>query len=207
MRSADAVVYFEGREVRPSKILCVGRNYVEHIAELGNEIPEQMVVFNKPPSSISAKLKAFHGEPLHYEAEIALLIGSSGFEAVAPGIDLTRRQLQSQLKASGLPWERAKAFDGAAVFGEFVACDQLPEHCTLELQINGSRAQYGSVAQMLYKPADILQELATYTTLLPGDIVMTGTPSGVGQVQPGDAFSARIERDGQLLAEAGWVAV
>ena len=132
-------------EYAPAKIVCVGRNYVAHIAELGNEMPGQMVVFNKPPSSIAAELKSFHDEPLHYETEIALLVGGSGFEGVAPGIDLTRRQLQSTLKEKGLPWERAKAFDGAAVFGEFVRCDALDERCELELLIDGQRTQHGSV--------------------------------------------------------------
>ncbi len=206
MQSGMGVVYFQGREIRPSKIVCVGRNYAEHIAELGNEVPGQMVVFNKPPSSIGATLASFLGEPLHYETEIALLMGASGFEAVAPGIDLTRRQLQSQLKSKGLPWERAKAFDGSAVFGAFASCSELPGECTLELCIDGQRTQYGSVEQMLYPPAVILEELASYTSLLPGDIVMTGTPSGVGEIVKGSRYDAVIARDGEPLASASWVA-
>ena len=101
-----------GVETTPSKIVCVGRNYVAHIEELGNEVPEQMVVFGKPNSAIGNKLQAFHGgEPLHYEGEIALAISNGRATAAGFGLDLTKRTLQGQLKKKGLPWERAKAFD------------------------------------------------------------------------------------------------
>ncbi len=114
----------DGAAVTPSKIVCVGRNYVAHIEELGNEIPEQMVVFNKPNSAIGDTLYANLGEPLHYESELAFMVRAGQLAAVAFGLDLTRRELQSRLKHRGLPWERAKAFDGAALFSSSCRCLQ-----------------------------------------------------------------------------------
>ncbi|MFA0697572.1 fumarylacetoacetate hydrolase family protein, partial [Vibrio sp. 10N.222.49.C9] len=103
-------VTLENQSFTPSKILCVGRNYAAHIEELGNEIPEDMVVFMKPNSSLSQQLNSFHDEPLHYEAELCFLVKDGEFSGVAIGLDLTKRETQSALKAKGLPWERAKAF-------------------------------------------------------------------------------------------------
>ncbi|MDW3642689.1 fumarylacetoacetate hydrolase family protein, partial [Vibrio sp. 1291-1] len=111
-----SVIQVEEKKVEVGKVLCVGRNYVEHIHELDNAIPEQMVVFNKPSTSVSTILRSFHQEPLHYEAEICFLIKDGQYAAVGLGLDLTKRGLQSSLKKQGLPWERAKAFDGSAVF-------------------------------------------------------------------------------------------
>ena len=114
------VVNFEEQSISPSKIICIGRNYVDHIAELGNEVPDEMVVFLKPNSAISSKLQSYHQEPLHYEAELCFLYQQGHFTAVAIGLDLTKRNLQAKLKTKGLPWERAKSFNGAAVFSDFV---------------------------------------------------------------------------------------
>ena len=108
------------RVVVPSKVVCVGRNYVAHIKELNNEIPEDMVLFIKPNSAISDVLKSFHHEAIHYEAELCFLFEGGVFIAVGLGLDLTKRSLQSELKAKGLPWERAKAFDGSAVMSQFI---------------------------------------------------------------------------------------
>jgi len=113
-------VNFNGREVTPSKIVCIGRNYVEHIEELGNEIPSSMVIFMKPNSAIKSKLISNDVEPIHYEGEISFMMLDGKIRGVGFGLDLTKRGLQSKLKAKGLPWERAKAFDGAAVFSDFV---------------------------------------------------------------------------------------
>ena len=190
-------VTVNGNCVTPSKIVCVGRNYVEHIEELGNSLPEEMVVFLKPNSAITQELHSTLEEPLHYEAEICLLFEKGGFAAVGFGLDLTKRGLQDRLKAKGLPWERAKAFDGSAVFSEFV---QLPEdglELTVELDINGINVQRGGTALMLYKPDTILAELLTFISLNDGDIVMTGTPKGVGRVRAGDEFLGRIKADGR----------
>jgi len=113
-------IYVGERSVAPAKIVCVGRNFVEHIEELGNEIPENMVIFLKPNSAVAEDLRACHDEPLHYEGELCFLFEKGRFAAVGFGLDLTKRNLQSQLKVKGLPWERAKAFDGSVVFSSFV---------------------------------------------------------------------------------------
>ncbi|MBY8196284.1 fumarylacetoacetate hydrolase family protein [Vibrio fluvialis] len=200
-------VRFEEQAVSPSKILCVGRNYVEHVKELNNAIPDQMVVFNKPNSSISSTLRAFHEEPLHYETEISFVVENGQYVGVGLGLDLTKRELQSQLKQKQLPWERAKAFDGSAVFSRFVSLAGLDiEHLSLELFINYVRVQCGGVSQMMFKPAMILQELQSYTTLFDGDIVMTGTPQGVGVVHAGDVFLGRLKCGEQTLLEIEWLA-
>ncbi|MGR5220464.1 fumarylacetoacetate hydrolase family protein [Vibrio parahaemolyticus] len=192
----------------PSKILCVGRNYVEHIHELGNEIPENMVVFNKPNSSIASELHAYLDEPLHYEAEICFLIKDKALFAVGFGLDLTKRGLQSQLKGKGLPWERAKAFDHSAKFSRFVPLEDMDvAQLEVELFINSMRMQLGSTQQMIYKPEVIVSELSSYTELEDGDIIMTGTPQGVGEIVEGDRFLGRIKQAGKTIIEVEWVAI
>ncbi|WP_206485454.1 fumarylacetoacetate hydrolase family protein [Thalassotalea sp. G2M2-11] len=199
-------VTLAGQAVTPSKIVCIGRNYVDHIAELGNEIPNEMVVFNKPNSAISTQLFAVHHEPLHYEAEICFLVNNGQFCAVGFGLDLTKRALQSRLKQKGLPWERAKAFDGSAVFSDFVAIKQsdINEQLQLRLLIDDVERQKGGVQQMMYKPGIILDELSLYTHLDDGDIVMTGTPKGVGQIESGTTFIGMIMLGDQVLVSQTW---
>jgi 2-keto-4-pentenoate hydratase/2-oxohepta-3-ene-1,7-dioic acid hydratase in catechol pathway len=193
--------------VYPTKVICVGRNYLEHIHELNNAVPEQMVVFNKPSTSISSVLRATHQEPLHYEGEICFLIKNNQFNAVGLGLDLTKRGLQSKLKEKGLPWERAKAFDGSAVFSRFIPVAGLDiNSLEIELFINCVRVQKGDVSQMMYPPQVILQELQSYTTLQDGDVIMTGTPQGVGEVHRGDLFLARLKCKDETLIEIEWVA-
>ncbi|HCH1620913.1 TPA: fumarylacetoacetate hydrolase family protein [Vibrio parahaemolyticus] len=202
-----SVIQVEEKKVEVGKVLCVGRNYVEHIHELDNAIPEQMVVFNKPSTSVSTILRSFHQEPLHYEAEICFLIKDGQYAAVGLGLDLTKRGLQSSLKKQGLPWERAKAFDGSAVFSRFVPLEGIDIHdLNLELLINCVRVQKGHVQQMLYPPFSILDELSSYTTLQDGDVVMTGTPQGVGEVHQGDVFLGRLKCGDVTLLEIEWVA-
>jgi len=197
-------VVVDGEIVTPSKVICIGRNYAEHIAELGNEIPEDMVVFIKPNSAISDQLIGYHQEPLHYEGEICLMVKDGKFCAVGFGLDLTKRALQLQLKKKGLPWERAKAFDGAAVLSEFVTFDCIDDQLALELSINGKLVQQGSVAQMLYKPQRILEQLSTFMTLEDGDIVMTGTPKGVGEIPSNSTFEAKVFSHNVLLLTHQW---
>jgi len=195
------------KKVKPSKVLCIGRNYVEHIKELNNVIPDEMVVFNKPNSSISNRLRSFHQEALHYEAEICFMVRRKKLAAVGFGLDLTKRDLQSRLKEKRLPWERAKAFDGSAVLSRFEPLDGADiDDLNIELFINGVRIQSGHVSQMLYPPRVILQELSRYTNLVTSDIVMTGTPAGVGVVYPGDIFTGRIKCGDKVIVEAEWVA-
>ncbi len=198
-------VMVRGQSVTPSKIVCVGRNYVAHVKELGNEIPEQMVFFIKPNSAISSTLLSAHQEPLHYESELSFVYEDGKFVAVGLGLDLTKRQLQSKLKAKGLPWERAKSFDGSALFSPFVAFKQL-DLLTLRLEINGKTRQSGGVDLMMHNPDAILEEIQTFLTLENGDIVMTGTPEGVGQVEQGDQFLGRVLENGRELIAAEWVA-
>jgi 2-keto-4-pentenoate hydratase/2-oxohepta-3-ene-1,7-dioic acid hydratase in catechol pathway len=195
------------KNVKPSKVICIGRNYVDHIKELNNAIPDEMVVFNKPNSSITSHLSAFHQEPLHYEAEICFLIRRKKLAAVGFGLDLTKRALQSKLKEKGLPWERAKAFDGSAVLSRFEPLDTVDlDDLSIELFINGARTQAGHVNQMLYPPRVILQELSSYTRLETSDIIMSGTPAGVGVVHKGDVFTGRIKSAGRTIIECEWVA-
>ena len=183
-------ITLQNKNIQPSKIVCIGRNFVAHIAELNNEIPDEMVIFNKPNSAISTQLLSMHDTQLHYEAELCFLYQQGTFYAVAVGLDLTKRALQSQLKTKGLPWERAKAFTGSALFSDFVTFDSIEQDFAVELDINTKRRQTGSVAMMLYSPQEILQEILSFIELEDGDIVMTGTPSGVGEIVAGDVFSA-----------------
>ena len=193
--------------IQPTKIVCVGRNYVAHIEELGNKVPESMVVFNKPNSAITDILHSqIDGHVLHYESELAFTVASGKLAAVGFGLDLTKRALQSHLKEKGLPWERAKAFDGAALFSKFVALPSEIEHLSLQLDVDGEQRQAGGVQLMLYRPEFILEEIARFTTLEDGDIIMSGTPSGVGKVQSGQTFKGRVLLGDRPLVSAAWIA-
>jgi len=190
----------------PGKIVCVGRNYAAHIEELKNEVPDEMVVFSKPNSAISDQLIAIHQEAINYEGELSFVIEGGRFVAVGFGLDLTKRALQEKLKAKGLPWERAKAFDGAALFSPFVRISEVDPALTLELEINGTTVQKADTSLMLYKPASILEEISSFMTLNDGDIVMTGTPKGVGIIQPGDQYCGKITLRDKIVTQAEWIA-
>ncbi len=198
-------IRFGAQQVQPSKVVCIGRNYADHIAELNNEVPAQAVIFMKPNSAVTDVLRIHNGDEVHYEGEISLLVQGGQYAAVAFGLDLTKRRVQNQLKEKGLPWERAKAFDGAAVFSEFVALNVPLESLHLELWIDGKLAQAGGVPLMLNKPAALLPEIQSFATLEDGDVIMTGTPKGVGQVLPGQTYTGKIFSDAQLLVEATWI--
>jgi len=196
-----------GFPVYPSKIVCVGRNYVAHIQELGNDIPGSMVVFNKPNSAITDILRSrIDNQVLHYEGELAFTVHHGKLAAVGFGLDLTKRALQSTLKDQGLPWERAKAFDGAALFSEFVALPMDIASLSLRLEVDGELRQAGGVELMIYKPDAISIEIATFTTLDDGDIIMTGTPSGVGEIRPGQLFKGQVLLGDKPLVSATWLA-
>ena len=194
------------RIVSPSKIVCIGRNYVEHVAELGNEIADEMVVFFKPNSAISRELKAVHGEALSYEGELSFIYQGGRFVAVGFGLDLTKRELQSRLKQKSLPWERAKAFNGAATFSNFVELEHEIDSLSMTLEINGTIVQSGNIGLMMYKPDDILTGLAEFVSLMDGDIVMTGTPKGVGLIHTGDEFKGCVYAHGELITSVSWIA-
>jgi len=199
-------ILVDNRVISPSKIVCCGRNYVEHIEELGSEVPDEPVIFMKPNSAISEQLHSFLQEPLHYEGELCFLFEDEGFSAVGFGLDITKRALQNKLKSKGLPWERSKAFDGSAVFSKFIGIDQVSQNLSLELSINGKVVQSGDISLMLHKPQDILLELLKFISLDNGDIVMTGTPKGVGQINSGDLFCGKVMENDSLLTTHEWVA-
>ena len=189
-------------EIFPSKVVCIGRNYIEHIKELNNEVPEDMVFFIKPNSAISQKLIFPQNQTsCHYEAEISFLIKDNKISAVAFGLDLTLREIQSKLKQKGLPWERAKAFDGAAVFSRFVSFKDDISKLGIELFINGELKQKGDISMMINKPLQIIEEANTFLTFENGDILMSGTPSGVGEFKKGDLFVGKILFENKIILE------
>ncbi|MDG2047038.1 MAG: fumarylacetoacetate hydrolase family protein [Halioglobus sp.] len=196
-----------GRTLQPSKIVCVGRNYKAHIEELGNEVPDSIVVFHKPNSAISDTLRSdIDGQALHYESELAFTVKAGNLHSVGFGLDLTKRGLQSALKAKGLPWERAKAFDGAALFSAFVTLPNGIEGLSLRLDVDGKPRQAGDISLMIYTPVQIIRELETFITFEDGDIIMTGTPAGVGAIAAGEYFEGKVLFEGTPLVSASWTA-
>ena len=204
------------------KIVCVGRNYAEHAKELNNPVPSQPVLFIKPSTSAVTMTPDFaiptqYGS-VHHELEIALLIGSelshaqpeevlSAISGVGLALDLTLRDVQSKLKEKGQPWERAKAFDGAACLSPFVALTETPvSSLSLELEVDGELRQTGGYELMMHKPEEILSEVQSFMTLNDGDVIMTGTPKGVGPVKRGQTFTGRITSGSKILLEHSWTA-
>ena len=199
-------VMFNNQPVTPSKVVCVGRNYVGHIKELNNTMPTEPVIFVKPNSAISSELFLNGSDEIHYEGELAFLIKDSQLYGVGLGLDLTKRQVQNELKSKGLPWERAKAFDQSAVFSSFVPISGPVADLVLELVINNNLMQQGGCSLMINSPQDLINEIGSFMTLQDNDILMTGTPAGVGQVHLGDEFTGRVLCQGRLLVEAHWSA-
>ncbi|HFU77460.1 MAG TPA: FAA hydrolase family protein, partial [Epsilonproteobacteria bacterium] len=172
-------IYYNKQEITPSKVVCIGRNYVEHIEELGNEVPENMVIFNKPNTAISDTLFYFD-EHTRFEGEICFLIMHGQIAGVGFGLDLTHADIQNKLKAKGLPWERAKAFDGSAVLSAFVPLDVPLESLEMKLYRNDALVQFANYDLMMYKPSVMVEEIKRFMHLEDGDVVMSGTPKGVG---------------------------
>lgn len=197
-------IYYKDQSVEVSKVICIGRNYVEHIEELGNEIPSSMVVFNKPNSAITDRLYYF-SEYCRFEGEICFLIRNNKIDGIGFGLDLTHADIQNQLKAKGLPWERAKAFDHSAVLSEFVPYNGDVTTLEMKLFINDSLIQFATYDLMMYKPAVMLSEIQTFMTFEDNDIIMSGTPKGVGTYQVCDRFFAQIFSDDKLLLEKMWI--
>jgi 2-keto-4-pentenoate hydratase/2-oxohepta-3-ene-1,7-dioic acid hydratase in catechol pathway len=188
------------------KILCVGRNYVDHIRELQNEKPEEPVIFLKPDTALVR-----HNEPvyhpeftsdMHHEVEIVLRIGKEGkyiqpefadryIDGVGLGIDFTARDVQARLKAKGLPWELAKAFNQSAPVSEFLPVSEAGELGNLDfsLQVNGQLRQQGNTSHMLFNMTELLVFVSRYFTLKAGDLLFTGTPAGVAKVEIGDKLT------------------
>ena len=196
-------IKFEDKEICPSKIVCIGRNYVEHIYELGNEIPESMVVFNKPNTALSKELHYYY-EDTRFEGEICFLIESSQIAGIGFGLDLTHADIQNKMKEKGLPWERAKAFDGSAVFGHFVEFHGDIKQLRFELYINDELRQEATYDLMIYKPDVMINEIESFMSLCDGDVIMSGTPKGVGNYKVGDVFKGVIYHKDEVLLESFW---
>lgn len=195
---------------QPTKIICVGRNYAEHAKELGNAIPDRPVLFMKPPSSLRTLEQGIVwnqalGE-CHFECEICLQIAhplsqetdrDKALEAIGSvtlGLDLTLRDLQNQLKQQGQPWERAKAFDGACLLGGWIEADEIGDLQELELvlMVNGVERQHGFTKDMLFDIAALLVDINQSFSLQTGDVIMTGTPAGVGALTPNDQLTMKL---------------
>jgi len=181
------------------KLICIGRNYVDHINELSNERPDEPVVFIKPDSAILPKEQDFYipefSSDVHYEVEVLVKIKKVDYDEVGLGIDFTARDLQSKLKSKGLPWEKAKGFDGAAVVGRWLSKDMFKDMDTLKFSLskNNEIVQDGNTSLMLWKIDEIIAHISTYFMLKKGDIIFTGTPAGVGKVSPNDYLVGRLE--------------
>lgn len=192
------------------KIICIGRNYAAHIAELQNERPEEPVIFIKPDSSVLPKQQDFYipdfSNDIHYEVEVLVKIKKVGkhiteefaptyYDEIGLGIDFTARDLQSKLKEKGLPWEKAKGFDGAAVIGEWLPKSLFANVNDLHFKLlkNEEVVQNGHTKLMLWKIDEIIAYVSTFFMLKKGDIIFTGTPAGVGKVSPNDYLSGYLE--------------
>ena len=194
----------DDQELTPSKVVCIGRNYVEHIEELGNEVPSSMVVFNKPNSAISKTL-CYIGEDCRFEGEICFLVKEGSLYGVGFGLDLTKAGLQNALKAKGLPWERAKGFDRSAVLSDFTVLDEPLESLRMSLHVNGLLRQFADYGLMIYKPETMLEEIESFMHLEDGDVIMSGTPKGVATFNVGDRFVGRVYAGERVLVEKEWV--
>lgn len=199
------------------KIVCIGRNYAAHAAELNNAIPQVPLLFIKPATA-AVRLPQPFAIPrdrgaVHHEVELAILIGKklvnadahSARDAIAGlgiALDLTLRDVQDQLKKDGHPWERAKSFDGAYPVSGFVSAARIDlQNIDITLARNGSIQQRGNTAHMLFPVVELLCEISRNFTLLPGDIVSTGTPAGVGALSVGDRLHVALRQDQQLLID------
>ena len=196
-------IKYNNKIIAPSKIICIGRNYVEHIKELNNETPDSMVVFNKPNSAISNKLYYF-SEDTRFEGEICFLIENNQISGIGFGLDLTKANIQNKMKSKGLPWERAKSFNGSAVLSDFVSLNDDISTLKLELYINGVLTQFANYDLMIYKPKEMIEEIQSFMSLEDGDIIMSGTPKGVGSYSIGDIFIGKIYSNNKLLVEMRW---
>jgi 2-keto-4-pentenoate hydratase/2-oxohepta-3-ene-1,7-dioic acid hydratase in catechol pathway len=200
------------------KIICVGRNYAEHAKELGNEIPDEPVIFMKPKSALLQSHTPFYypefSNELHYECELVLRVCKNGkyiqerhasnyYNGITVGIDFTARDIQNELKAKGLPWEKAKAFDNSAAVGKFV--DTTPalnrKNINFSLLKNKEEVQKGNSGSMLFSFDALISNISNYFSLNIGDLIFTGTPAGVGECVVGDILEAYFEKDNLLTVE------
>lgn len=191
------------------KIICIGRNYVDHITELGNEKPKEPVIFMKPDTAILPKKMPFfipdQSEDVHYEVELVVKINRVGkyidekfahkyYDEIGLGIDFTARDIQKRLKEKGLPWEKAKAFDGSAVVGDFMDKKNIADVKDIDFSLkkNNEIVQNGNSSLMINSIDKIISHISEYFTLKIGDLIFTGTPAGVGKVQEDDVLEGFI---------------
>jgi 2-keto-4-pentenoate hydratase/2-oxohepta-3-ene-1,7-dioic acid hydratase in catechol pathway len=199
-----------GKSFKKMKIICIGRNYTKHIEELKNERPDEPVVFMKPDSAVLLKQHPFvipeFSEDIHHELEVIVKIKKVGkyiepkfahkyYDEISVGIDFTARDLQQKLKDKGLPWEKAKAFDGSAVIGDFVSKSDFKslDNLNFELTNNGVAVQKGNTSFMLWKIDELIAYVSQFFTLKIGDIIFTGTPEGVAVVRPDNVLEGFLE--------------
>ena len=204
-------------DFEPHRIFCIGKNYGEHVKELGGALPEEPVVFMKPVSSLVASGQSVqfprHGSELHHEVEVVLLVGREGqnipegdsysyIAGVTIGLDLTLRDVQKKLKKNGLPWELCKSFEQSALIGNFKTYDSKIlnlENLTFTCHVNGILKQDGNTCDMIFPIRQIISTLSGWWTLQPGDIIYTGTPSGVGPLMPGDQIDIKCPEIGSFV--------
>lgn len=193
------------------KIFCIGRNYVEHAKELGNEVPDEPVIFMKPKSALLQSHTPFYypefSNELHYEAELVLRVSKNGkyinerqaskyYNGITVGIDFTARDIQGELKKKGLPWEKAKAWDNSAVIGKWkeIIPEMLKKPISFSLNKNGKTVQKGITTDMIFSFDQIVTNISNYFSLNIGDLIYTGTPAGVGECVVGDVFEGYYEQ-------------
>ena len=200
------------------KIIAVGRNYIDHAKELNNPVPEKPVIFLKPDTAVLKENKDFYypefSKDVHFEVELVLRICNEGkhvskkfahkyYDAIGLGIDFTARDLQSELKTKGLPWELAKAFDHSAVVGEFIPKDNIEqlENINFSLKKNEETVQQGNSADMIFDFDSLITFVSKYITLRKGDLIYTGTPAGVGPIQIGDKLEGFLEEKSMFTCQ------
>lgn len=197
------------------KILCIGRNYADHIKELGNETPDAPILFMKPASSViddgGTVVIPAYSDDCHHEAELAILIGKRGkgiaveeamnyIAGYGVALDMTLRDVQSEQKKKGLPWEIAKGFDTSCPLSAFVSADKVidPQNLEIRLSVNGELRQNGCTSMMIHPVKNLISHMSTIFTLEPGDIILTGTPAGVSRIKDGDSVHVEITTVGSL---------
>ncbi|MEX0600329.1 MAG: fumarylacetoacetate hydrolase family protein [Rhodothermales bacterium] len=199
-----------GLVTSPGKLICIGRNYARHASEMQSDVPEEPVIFLKPPSALVGQggkvVLPSASQDVHHELELVVAIGRGGknipvdealnhVDGYGIGLDMTARDIQAEAKRQGLPWTVAKGFDTFAPLGALVSAHEVgdPQQLTLELYVNGSLRQRAHTAEMIFPVADLIAYSSTIFTLMPGDLIFTGTPEGVAAVEEGDRLEARGE--------------
>lgn len=200
------------------KIFCIGRNYADHAKELNNAVPDEPVIFMKPPTALLRNGNPFYipdiSDDIHYEAELIVKICKNGkhiereyvrkyYEELSIGIDFTARDVQSRLKQKGLPWELAKGFDFSAGVGTWIPfpSEMKDNDIDFRLDINKKTVQYGNSREMIFSVDELIVFISRYFKLQKGDLIYTGTPSGVGKVNPGDVLEAYIGEEKLFYCE------